>query len=100
LSAAGLARLRGRAGLRLGLTHFQIDRELMARILKPGIPGGIDAIATLSCHLTYVGIINSISLRSAAAHAVAVTIEALSSLPGSAFQVAAASLAGQCLGDY
>jgi putative MATE family efflux protein len=90
--------LRGRAGLRLGSAPFQIDRDLMARILKPGIPGGIDAIATLSCHLTYVGIINSISLRSAAAHAVAVTIEALSYLPGSAFQVAAASLAGQCLG--
>ncbi len=90
---------RGRAGLRLGSVPFKVDRELMARILRPGIPGGIDAIATLSCHLTYVAIINSISLRSAAAHTVAVVVEALAYLPGSAFQVAAGALAGQCLGD-
>lgn len=90
--------LKGRAGLRLGSLKFQIDRPLMARILRPGIPGGIDAISTLTCHLAYVSIINATGLRAAAAHSVAITIEALSYLPGSAFQVAAGALTGQCLG--
>lgn len=90
--------LRGHAGLRLRWSELNFDRELMSRILRPGIPGGVDAIATLTCHLTYVAIINAIGLRAAAAHSVAVIIEALSYLPGSAFQVAAASFVGQCLG--
>jgi putative MATE family efflux protein len=89
---------RGRAGLRLGSVAFKLDRDLMDRILRPGIPGGVDAIATLSCHLAYVAIINSVSLRASAAHTIGVTIEALSYLPGAAFQVAAGSFAGQCLG--
>jgi putative MATE family efflux protein len=101
-SIAGLIILvvlwRGRAGLRLGSVPFKIDRDLMGRILRPGIPGGIDSIATLSCHLTYVAIINAVSLRAAAAHTVAVVVEALSYLPGSAFQVAAGAFTGQCLG--
>jgi Na+-driven multidrug efflux pump len=52
----------------------------------------------LTCHLIYVSIINRLGTQAQAAHGLGVQIEALSYLPGSAFQVAAATLAGQSLG--
>jgi Na+-driven multidrug efflux pump len=63
-----------------------------------GTPAGIDALGNAACHLTFLGIVNRLGDVDAAAHSVAVTIESLAFLPGSAFAVAAATLAGQFLG--
>ncbi len=68
------------------------------RIARIGLPAGVDAAANAVCHLTFLSIVNRVGNVDAAAHAVAVTIESLAFLPGSAFQVAAATLAGQYLG--
>lgn len=68
------------------------------RIARIGLPAGVDAAANVVCHLTFLSIVNRLGNVDAAAHAVAVTIESLAFLPGSAFQVAAATLAGQYLG--
>ena len=68
------------------------------RIARIGLPAGVDAAANAVCHLTFLSIVNRLGNVDAAAHAVAVTIESLAFLPGSAFQVAAATLAGQYLG--
>lgn len=68
------------------------------RIARIGLPAGVDAAANAACHLTFLSIVNRLGNVDAAAHAVAVTIESLAFLPGSAFQVAAATLAGQYLG--
>ncbi|NBX30060.1 MATE family efflux transporter, partial [bacterium] len=57
-----------------------------------------DAAANATCHLAFLGIVNRLGNVDAAAHSVAITIESLSFLPGSAFGVAAATLAGQYLG--
>jgi putative MATE family efflux protein len=81
---------------RLGL--WRIDRPMITRILRVGVPGGGDVAAVLICHLVYVAIINRLGTLAQAAHGLGVQIEALSYLPGSAFQVAAATLAGQSLG--
>jgi putative MATE family efflux protein len=75
-----------------------IDAAAMRRILRIGIPGGIDIWAVLACHLTYAAIINSLGTLAQAAHGLGLQIEAMSYLPGSAFGVAAATLAGQSLG--
>jgi Na+-driven multidrug efflux pump len=48
--------------------------------------------------MTYVSIINRLGTLAAAAHGVGISIEAISYLPGAAFQVAAATMAGQYLG--
>jgi putative MATE family efflux protein len=93
-----LVLLRGRAGLRLRLLYPFIDRSLLRRLLRIGVPGGIDILSVLTCHLTYVAIINSLGTAAAAAHGLGLQIEALSYLPGVAFQAAAATLAGQYLG--
>ena len=100
--------LNGRGGLALlsppaehrdhWLRRFRWDRGTMLRILRVGLPGGGDVLSVLFCHLIYVSIINSLGTLAQAAHGLGVQIEAMSYLPGSAFAVAAATLAGQSLG--
>lgn len=80
------------------LSRGVVDVELMRRMLRVGLPGGVDVLSIIGCHLLYVAIINSLGTVAQAAHGLGVRIEALSYLPGSAFQVAAATLAGQALG--
>lgn len=90
--------LRGRSGLRISMHDLSPDLPLIKRILNVGLPGGFDLLAVIGCHLVYVSIINRLGTTAAAAHGMGVQIEALSYLPGTAFQVAAATLAGQSLG--
>jgi putative MATE family efflux protein len=89
---------RGRSGLQISLADLRPDWQLITRILRVGVPGGFDLLAVIACHLVYVSIINRLGTASAAAHGMGVQIEALSYLPGTAFQVTAATMAGQSLG--
>lgn len=90
--------LRGRAGLAIRLDLLWPDPQLIRRLLRVGLPGGLDVVSVVTCHLVYVAIINSLGTLQSAAHGLGVQIEALAYLPGSAFQAAAATLAGQYLG--
>lgn len=90
--------LRGRAGLQLQRPLLRPDRALIDRMLRIGVPGGADMLLMVVCHLAFLAMINHLGVVSAAAHGVAVRIESLSYLPGAAFQMAAATLAGQFLG--
>jgi putative MATE family efflux protein len=90
--------LGGRAGLRLRPSHWRPHPPTFARLLRVGIPGGVDMTSVVLCHLWFLAVINAMGTLSAAAHGIAVRIESLAYLPGSAFQVAAATLTGQCLG--
>jgi putative MATE family efflux protein len=90
--------IRGRAGLRLRWSELRPDRELIRRILRIGVPGGVDMTAIVLCHLWFLTIVNSLGVLEAAAHGLAIRIESLAYLPGTAFQVAAATMTGQSLG--
>lgn len=85
-------------GLRPQLADWVADRARLARILSVGVPAGADAVGNAVCHLWFLSIVNRLGNVDAAAHAVAITIESLAFLPGSAFGVAAATLSGQFLG--
>ena len=89
---------RSRHGLRPELGEWKPDRSWLTRILHVGIPAGVDAVANAACHLGFLSIVNRLGDLAAAAHAVAITIESLAFLPGSAFMVAAGTMAGQFLG--
>jgi putative MATE family efflux protein len=94
-----LALLAGdRGGLRPGWADWRPRAEWLRRIVRVGLPAGVDGLANAACHLTFLSFVNRLGNLDAAAHAVAITIESLAFLPGSAFQVAAATLAGQYLG--
>jgi putative MATE family efflux protein len=94
----------GHAGLHLlakeadGSRRLRLDGPTIRRLMRIGLPGGFDVVSVLTCHLVYVAIINRLGTLAQAAHGLGVQIEAMSYLPGSAFQVAAATLAGQSLG--
>lgn len=90
--------LRGRAGLAIRVDLLRPDVRLIRRLLRVGLPGGADVVSVVTCHLVYLAIINSLGTLASAAHGLGVQIEALAYLPGSAFQAAAATLAGQYLG--
>ncbi len=90
--------LRGRGGLRVRRTLLRPDVPLMRRILRIGFPGGVDVLSLVSLQLVFLSIVNSLSTDELAAHGVAIRIESIAYLPGYAFQVAAATLAGQYLG--
>ncbi len=94
--------VRGRFGLRVHWASLWPDLQLMRRILRIGLPGGIDVLSVVGCQLIFIAIINRLSTDEVAAHGVAIRIESLAYLPGYAFQVAAATLVGQYLGagDY
>ena len=90
--------IRGRGGLRLQRHRMVPDHVMIKRLLAIGVPGGIDVLIVIACHLTYLSIINSLGTLAAASHGLTVQIEAMAYLPGGAFSIAAATLCGQCLG--
>jgi putative MATE family efflux protein len=88
----------GMIGLHLRWRMWRPNGRLIYRLLRVGIPGGLDSFALILCQLWFVSVINILGDRAAAAHGVAIRIESLAFLPGAAFQVAAATMAGQYLG--
>jgi putative MATE family efflux protein len=90
---------RGQRGLRLRWRWLRPNGQVIRRLLRIGIPGGIDTSLLIFCHMWYLSIINALPGDApAAAHNVAVRLESLAFLPGSAFALAAMTLAGQFLG--
>jgi putative MATE family efflux protein len=90
--------IRGRAGLKLELRGLRPDLVMIRRILRIGIPGAVDILTIIVSQLWFLKIVNELGDVSAAAHGVAIRVESFAFLPGAAFQVAAATLAGQYLG--
>jgi len=88
----------GMIGLHLHWRMLRPSGHLIYRLLRVGIPGGLDSFALILCQLWFVSVVNTLGDRAAAAHGVALRIESLAFLPGTAFQVAAATMAGQYLG--
>ncbi len=89
---------RGRQGLKLQLRFGRLDLPLVKRILRVGIPGGVDNLVVIGCQLWFLSLINRLGTLATAAHGVALSIESVVFLPGIAIQAAAATLAGQYLG--
>ena len=90
--------LRGRRGLQIRWSLLRPDLDLMRRILRIGVPGGFDIMSVIGCQLLFVSLINRLGELATAALGVAIRVESLAYMPGTAFQVAAATLAGQFLG--
>ncbi|MDY0169018.1 MAG: MATE family efflux transporter [Thermoguttaceae bacterium] len=90
--------LRGRWGLKLQWRRFRPNRKLIRRLLRVGLPGGADMLSIIGCQLWFVSLINRLGTLAVAAHGVALCVESLAFLPGSAFQMAATTMVGQTLG--
>jgi putative MATE family efflux protein len=88
----------GRAKLTLAWPRLAGQSLEIRRLLAIGIPGGIDMLAMIACHMGFVRVINELGTQAAAAHGIAIRLESLSYLPAVAFQVAATTMVGQFLG--
>lgn len=88
----------GRAGLKLNLSALRPDWPLQLRILRIGVPGGLDILCVILCQIWFLGIVNTLGDVSSAAHGLAIRIESLAFTPATAFQLAAATMVGQFLG--
>ena len=97
-SALLIILLSGRGGVRLSWGSLKVDWLQMRRMLRVGVPGGVDLLVIIFCHLVYYRIISSLGTAAQAAHGLGVQIEAMSYLAGLSFSVAAATMVGQSLG--
>jgi putative MATE family efflux protein len=88
----------GRAGYHLRIYAMRPDTDLIRRLLRIGIPGGLDTLVVSVCHLIYLRVILHLGDVAAAAHGVAIQVEAIGFMPGGAFQIAASTMTGQYLG--
>ena len=93
-----IALLVGRAQMQLSWKLMAPVGSVIRRLLVIGLPGGLDIAVLLGSQLIFVSIINSLGEAAAAAHGLAVQIEACAYLPTHAFEVAAATMTGQFLG--
>ncbi len=88
----------GRYGFHLRFRAMWPDRVLIRRILRIGIPGGVDTVSVNACNLAFLRVILQLGDVAAAAHGVAIQVEAIGFMPGGAFQIAASTMTGQYLG--
>ena len=92
--------MNGRGELRLFWHRMRPHWRTLTRVLRVGVPAGLEGLLIWVAQFAIVIVINRMdaSSVSAAAHLNAVKIEAFSYLPGFAFATAAATLVGQSLG--
>jgi len=90
--------IRGRDRLGLRCANLRPDRDLIRRILRISVPGGTDTVVVIACHMWFLSLIYDLGKFAAAAHGGAIRVESLAFLPGAAFGMASATLAGQYLG--
>ena len=92
-----LSRL-GRSDLHLYLHRLKPDPDTIRRILRIGIPSGLEGIIFFSANYVVVYLVNTMGQAQAAAHNIVIRIEALSFMTGFAVATAAATMVGQSLG--
>lgn len=90
--------VRGRNGIRISLKGLRPDFTALRRVLRIGIPAGVEQIMMQSAQIIYTMIIASLGTVAYAAHRVALNAESLSFMPGFGFALAATALVGQSLG--
>ena len=92
--------LRGRGGLRLHPHRLWPHWHTLRRILKIGLPSGLENMLIWTANFIIVGVINKMDPTNVAgsAHIITIRLESMSFLIGYAFAMAAATLVGQSLG--
>lgn len=95
--------IRGRSGLQLLRREMWYRWDSVLRLLRIGIPAGLDGLLLWCGQFSFVKIISMLATGEQqaliiAAHFVGIRVEALSYLPAYAWATAAATLVGQSLG--
>ncbi len=79
--------------------NIKIDKSLIGRILKIGLPAAAEQMLLRFAQLTYFRIIAQLGTTSIAVFKISMTAESLSFMPGWGFALASTTLVGQYLGS-
>jgi MATE family multidrug resistance protein len=90
--------LKGQASIQLRLTSLRPDWDLIRRILRVGLPTGMEQMLFRTGHMVFARILAELGTMAYAANQVAINVLSLSFMPGFGFAVAATTLVGQSLG--
>ncbi len=90
--------LSGRGKLTLYVHRLRPNLLTMKRMLRIGVPAGMEQTLQWFAQFAVVGLVNTLGAASGAAHFNAIRLEAFSYLVGMGFAVASATLVGQSLG--
>jgi MATE family multidrug resistance protein len=90
--------LKGRAGIQFKLTGLRPDTDLIRRILRVGLPTGMEQLLFRSGQMVFARILAELGTVAYAANQVAMNGWSLSFMPGFGFALAATTLVGQSLG--
>ena len=82
----------------LDFRDFKIDKSIIKRIFKIGLPAAGEQLLFRSAQLAFFRIVASLGTVMIAAHKITITAESLSFMPGWGFALAATTLVGQYLG--
>jgi len=88
----------GRTRLRLTLSNFRIDLNIIWRIVKIGIPAAVSGVQRTLGNLALTWLIAPFGTLAVAAHSLAQRVEMFLFVPGMAMGMAAGVLVGQNLG--
>jgi len=90
----------GRSRLRLSLKNFSLDRNIIWRIVRIGIPASVTGIERSFANLVLVWFVVPFGTFAVAAHTVVQRVSQFLHMPGMGFGQAAGVLAGQNLGAH
>jgi putative MATE family efflux protein len=90
--------LRGRGNLKLRLSGLRPDGDLIRRILRVGLPTGMEQMLFRTGHMLFARVLAELGTVVYAANQVAINGWSLSFMPGFGFAIAATTLVGQSLG--
>ncbi len=82
----------------LDFEDFKIDKDIIRRIFKIGLPAAGEQLLFRSAQLAFFRIVASLGTVMIAAHKITITAESISFMPGWGFALAATTLVGQYLG--
>ncbi|MBN1139572.1 MAG: MATE family efflux transporter [Anaerolineae bacterium] len=92
--------LRGNDGLKLTVRGFRAEFDLIKRIVRIGIPTGVERLLMRAGQMVFLSALAGIGTVAVAAHAVALRAESFSFMPGFGFAVAGTTMVGQALGAH
>lgn len=78
--------------------HYRFDMVMVKRILRIGIPNGLENSIFQIGKLLVVGLVSTLGVSMIAANAVANNISSMANIPGSAIGLAMITVVGQCIG--
>lgn len=90
--------LRGHRGLRLDWRELHLDLGVMGRILRVGVPSGLETLLLRLAQIIFAATVASLGTVAYAAHVIVLNAEAISYMPGMGFAMAATTVVGQNLG--